>query len=159
MTACADGGTRFSVALVKVAVGGSLKSVPWAEAGGTQKVPRSCEGVGCIDDLKPGGISWHLKLEDKKALVAEVNAVAANAVVRCCCGIPRYHGYADDRPACQSAQRRCLSSRGEEYVGPQSCCRHSIRVHRQEPEGSVGSRFLEGRSGCCRASGQGFCKR
>ncbi len=97
-----------------------------------------------------------LNLEDKKALVAEVAAVAAKAqsVVAA-----EYRGLtvcADDRAACQGARAGRVHACGEEHAGTQGARRHDVRICGTEAQGAAGARLLEGRSGRGRARGEGL---
>ena len=59
-----------------------------------------------------------LRLEDKKALVTEVNAVAQTAHVGGRRGVSRADGLEDDRAAREGARSRRLHARREEHAGP-----------------------------------------
>ena len=60
-----------------------------------------------------------LNLEDKKALVAEVSAVAAKAHVGGGRRVPWADRRADDRAACQGARVRRVHACGQEHAGAQ----------------------------------------
>src|SRR6188472_2790642 len=75
MTACADGGTRVSVSLVKVAAGVSGGSLVIRMA--SSRVEPARKPV-LVQIFSPGG-TMALRLDDKKALVAEVAEVAQTA--------------------------------------------------------------------------------
>ena len=61
-----------------------------------------------------------LRLDDKKALVAEVNDGRANSAVRGRRGVPRADGHEAHRAARQGPRIRCLHARGEEHAGPRA---------------------------------------
>ena len=97
-----------------------------------------------------------LRLDDKKALVAEVAAVAATAqsVVAA-----EYRGLT----VTQMTDLRSKARKSGVYlrVVKNTLARKAIagtqfEVRRQEPQRSAGSRVLEGRPGRCRATGQGL---
>ena len=97
-----------------------------------------------------------LRLDDKKALVAEVNAVAqkAQSVVAA-----EYRGLTVAKITELRAKARaskCLHASGEEHAGPKRGRRHSLRVRRREAQGPADSRVLAGRPGRGRAPGQGL---
>src|SRR5438067_1344190 len=62
-------------------------------------------------------------------------------------GVPRAHGRADDRAACQGEKAGRVHACGQEHAGAQGARRHVVRVGGTEAQGASGARFLEGRSG------------
>ena len=100
-----------------------------------------------------------LRLEDKKALVAEVNGGCGPRAVRRRRGVPRALGGAAHGPARQGTRLPRLHASGEEHAGPPGGRRHSVRVRRREAQGSADPRLLGGRSGRGRAPDQGLSPR
>ena len=100
-----------------------------------------------------------LKLEDKKVVVAEVNAVAAKAlsVVGA-----EYRGLTVTQMtdlARQGAQGRRVSADRQEHARAQGRRRHVFRVHFSGAEGTARPRILQRRSRRGRAHGQGVRER
>ena len=99
-----------------------------------------------------------LRLEDKKALVAEVNDGRADRAVRGRRGVPGAAGRAAHRAACQGPCLPRLHASGEEHAGPPGRRRHSVRVRRREAQGPADPRLLAGRPGRGCAADQGICE-
>ena len=97
-----------------------------------------------------------LNLEDKKALVHGSERGCGESPIRRRCRIPRHHGVADDRAACQGARAGRVHACRQEHAGTQGPRRHVVRVDRTEAERTARARFLEGRSGRRRARGEGL---
>ena len=164
---------RLKGAVTAAESGGQLATGRWRLARGddlfwpvasspSEPVAEVGERAGCVFVrlmlFTPGG-NMALRLDDKKAMVAEVAAVAATAqsVVAA-----EYRGLTVTQMTdlrVEGAQVRRLSASREEHAGPQGDRRHSVRVRRQESQGSADSRVLEGRSGRSGAPGQGLRQR